>query len=298
MANILNKSNHPVLIKKIKLHIWSLRDELEEAIAQRLAESGSSNPNLDDIKEFYSRPPASTENDEDDDDNEDENDDIEAVAEDLFASSDDESEGDGEEEASPEQSEADENVEAADSEEGALEEADINATMADAAQEASDEGNSEEDASEAGESIEEAALTPEADESKPTLSYKRVYPKGDKLSTGYALMSDLNMETFLVFSRSGFYCGQTIVIELLIPQKFSVTAEVVRCEDISRTSRIISDSKANFRIQCVLTYNQPGERSALRNFLQSVEPEIPPPPKKVKRAVESDDDDEFEDLGF
>ena len=42
----------------------------------------------------------------------------------------------------------------------------------------------------------------------------------------------------------------------------------------------------------------PGERTKLRDFLKSVEPEIPEPPKKLKRPDDDEEDDDFDDLGF
>ncbi|MCT4641107.1 MAG: hypothetical protein N4A33_02345 [Bacteriovoracaceae bacterium] len=52
MSSIINKSNHPVLIKKIPVQIWTVRDEIEFAISQRYIQQ--ENPNIDDLKEYYS----------------------------------------------------------------------------------------------------------------------------------------------------------------------------------------------------------------------------------------------------
>ncbi|MBT4790640.1 MAG: hypothetical protein HON90_03640 [Halobacteriovoraceae bacterium] len=56
MSNILNKSNHPVEVKKISVRIWKLRDEIEAAIAKRMDENGhtdDSPADIEDIKEYY-----------------------------------------------------------------------------------------------------------------------------------------------------------------------------------------------------------------------------------------------------
>jgi hypothetical protein len=52
MSNIINKSNHPVQIKRINVRIWKFRDEIEKAIALRLIESNEQGIELDieDIK--------------------------------------------------------------------------------------------------------------------------------------------------------------------------------------------------------------------------------------------------------
>ncbi len=37
MSNIINKSSHPVEVKRIELKLWRLRDEIEAAIALRIS---------------------------------------------------------------------------------------------------------------------------------------------------------------------------------------------------------------------------------------------------------------------
>ncbi len=52
MASILNKSTHPVQVKKISLHTWRLRDEVEHMIAQRITPDNDS-PDIEDIKKYF-----------------------------------------------------------------------------------------------------------------------------------------------------------------------------------------------------------------------------------------------------
>ena len=55
MSNIINKSNHPVEIKRVELNIWKLRDEIESAIERRMAEKkpdDNSPLDIEDIKDF------------------------------------------------------------------------------------------------------------------------------------------------------------------------------------------------------------------------------------------------------
>lgn len=50
---IYGNSNHPVLIKKINLRIWTLRDEIEAIIRSRIEESSDERPNLLDLIQEY-----------------------------------------------------------------------------------------------------------------------------------------------------------------------------------------------------------------------------------------------------
>lgn len=56
MTNLLNKSNHPVEVKKVKVRIWTLRSEIEAAIENKLQNSegaDSSDLDISDIQTFY-----------------------------------------------------------------------------------------------------------------------------------------------------------------------------------------------------------------------------------------------------
>lgn len=277
---ILNRSNHPVYVKRINLLIWSLRDELEAAIAKRLEETTSGEPNLEDLKIFYGRPRRFYAG----------KDVLKSKTSSTNSNEDDENESSDETELDPSGNPMD------------------NDAMAMMAAVSGDEETAEDTKeAETGTDAEAEAATSEtnttsAPEKKTidpqTFMMNRIHPDAGKLAKGFALINDLDMDSFLFFSRNGFNRGQTIVVELVIPRRFTLTAEVIKCENISRRSRVISDEKPNFRIHAILTYNQPGEREALRSFLKSVEPDIPPPPKKLKKPDDGGDDDEFEDLGF
>jgi hypothetical protein len=47
---IHNSSNDPVLIKKISLKVWSLRDEIESRIKSELDENPEGDPNIENIR--------------------------------------------------------------------------------------------------------------------------------------------------------------------------------------------------------------------------------------------------------
>lgn len=107
------------------------------------------------------------------------------------------------------------------------------------------------------------------------------------------------MDQVLLFTKQDYVYGQNIVINFKIPNNFSSTIEVIKTVNIGRNSKIISASKMDYRILGKFLFKFPQERENLRNFLSSIEPDIPEPPKALKKAeVEDDDDDDFDDLGF
>src|SRR5665648_94701 len=50
--------------------------------------------------------------------------------------------------------------------------------------------------------------------------YQRQAPDLDKVSYGFTLLSDINMEHILSFTKDKFLYGQSVVVEFLIPQTF------------------------------------------------------------------------------
>lgn len=262
MSQIFNKSTHPVTVKRIAVRVWALRDEIEAAIDRRIKECEAAGTALyiDDIKEYYgmrtdqplSEQPqlqlvdgeaAPTENMDQM---------MEALASETPAAP---------EEAAP--------VEAAAPEAAAPELAAVEAAPSDAPVETAQKA----DEIIATQSPEAAAEAPKA----PHLQrpYTRTAPNSDKISYGFALLADINMEWILTFSKDGFIQGQSVVVEFLIPRPFMLSAEIMMCNNVSMRSRIISESKPDFRLQCRLTYALPGERTRLREFLTSVEPDLP-----------------------
>lgn len=117
--------------------------------------------------------------------------------------------------------------------------------------------------------------------------YQRQAPDLDQVSYGFVLLSDINMEQMLSFTKDKFLQGQSVVIEFLIPQNFMLTADVTYCHHYAMRSRIISSTKPDYRVQCKFTFNMKGERDNLRNFLKSIEPNIT---DKKKNKKDNEDD--------
>lgn len=257
---IFNKSHHPVEIKKISIRIWSLRDEIEAAIERRMKECEAAGIPLyiDDIKKFYKMRVDSPLNEESNvvelkdkkaEPEEEMNDLMETLGDEVKA-------------------EASEKAESSE----------------ETPKEASNTLN------EAEEILAEQKLKGiEAENPNPFLErpFTRQPPNLDKVSYGFSLLSDMNMESILSFAKDGFLHGQSVVIEFLIPQTFIVSAEVTYCSHYSLRSRIISTTKPDYRVQCKFTFAMPKERENLRNFLKSIEPNIQ---EKKKAKKEADDD--------
>lgn len=247
MSQIFNKSSHPVAVKRIPVRIWALRDEIEAAIDRRIKECEAAGTPLflDDIKEFYGmrtdkplagQPQLQLVPEAAENTPQDS---VDAMMEALAATA-------------PEEEKKEEVAAAPAPTEAVVEKADeIVASQTPA----------------------EKAEAPAAPHVQRT--YTRQVPDSAKVSYGFALLADVNMDWMLTFSKEKFIQGQSVVIEFLIPHPFMMSAEIIMCHNYAMRSRIISESKPDFRLQCRFTYPFPGERTRLREFLTSVEPVIP-----------------------
>lgn len=117
--------------------------------------------------------------------------------------------------------------------------------------------------------------------------FERQAPDLDKISYGFSLLSDINMDTILSFTKEKFLNGQSIVVEFLIPKPFMMMAKVTYCHHYAMRSRIISSTRPDYRVQCKFTYELKDERSNLRDFLKSISPTTG---EKKKLKKESEDD--------
>ena len=327
MPNIINKSNHPVEVKRVEVRVWKVRDEIETAISERISELNSkqeevitdpSKIEIDDIKEFYQRflsgdfiSDSKDEENSDKRNGQEESDtptedsnldssgnemDADALAMAAALAGDD---GDDEKEAEDEKEEEedppkDDEAESEDSkdDEAARMAAEMLGDQAPTAPEPT-----EMDAQAMVDSLTDSVLAPEKDE-QPKKEFVRPRPADEKTSPGFVLLADIQMDQVMIFTKKTYIQGQSIVIEFLTPKSFSILAEVITSINIARKSKIISTTKPDFRIQCRFQFKYPGDRGELRSFLQSVEPTIPDPPRKLKKPEGEEDDDDFNDLGF
>lgn len=268
---IHGNSNDPVLIKRIGLKIWSLRDEVENVVAKTLR----ANPEIKEldpetlaqIREEYAYKGA-----------------IENKANLSLVPDAEEGSSEGEdleaEMAAAMGGEGEQSEEASDSPDEQSGE-DLEAEMA-AAMGGGD------DAEAAGE---QAASGPV----KVIQRSSAIIPPS-KISRGVTVLSELSMDSLYFFGGEKFMEGQSIVIEFQIPKRFVVNADVVYCRPFNIRSRIISDKKVSYRIVARFTFLKEGERTLLRQFIQSIEPEIPVAPIKKPKVESNDDGDDFDGL--
>jgi hypothetical protein len=190
MANILNKSTHPVQVKKVSLKTWKLRDEIEHLISLRVTPDQST-PDIEDIKNYF------------------------------------------------------------------------------------DPNNKEQN-----------------------LEFNREAPASTV--SGEMILSDISMSGVLIFSEEKYTPGQNIGLKFNIPKSFILTAQIDNCLYQGRKSKVIGINKYHYRLQCVFEFKYESEKDALRDFLKSIEPDIPPAPLKLQNSKDqkSDSDDDFGDLGL
>ena len=326
MSSIINKSNHPVEIKKIPIRTWRLREEIEAAIAEEMAKSPDISPedlDISKIKDFYlnflsDTPDSSQTNDENEelDSNLDSSgnpmdDDAMAMMAALGGSDseEDSQEEDSQEEDSPPSEEASEETEEDEdaaamaaqmlADQGmATEENDAAADLA--AQMLADQGLGSKPDNDAADLAAEmlADQQPAHENKEKEKPFKRIRPLDEYTGGGFVLLSDIQMDQILFFSNRPYIHGQNIIVEFVIPKPFNIMIEVTMTSQVGRTSKVITANSNPNRIAGKIIYKFPGERALLREFLQSIEPEIPEPPKKLKKPDNDDDDDDFDDLGF
>ncbi len=278
---IYNKSAHPVEVKKISIRLWSLRDEIEAALGRRMKECEAAGVPLyiEDIKKFYNlTQEEQTPNNVVD---------IKKNSEDAMASMMEEISNEVKADDPPAE-ESKDVAEAAPANDSPPE-GDKVLNGGEAANEAANEENKV--LNQAEEIVAEQALQGlETKKPNPILErpYQRQAPDLEKVSYGFSFLSDINMDQILTFTKDKFLQGQSVVVEFLIPQNFMMTADITYCHHYARTSRIISTSKPDYRVQSRFAFSIPGERDNLRNFLKSIEPTLPPEKKTPKKESEDD----------
>ena len=116
---------------------------------------------------------------------------------------------------------------------------------------------------------------------------------------------DLDLYSFRL--SPGYCCGflftdqdltedQSLVIKFLIPKAFVLNADVLFSKIYNMSSRVISPNRLGYRVGLKFTFLKPGERTLLRQFLESIHPEVPEE-QEAKGGGEEEDEDEFGELG-
>jgi hypothetical protein len=273
---IHGNSSDPVFLKKISLKVWTLRSEIQAYIQEKAREGKTEELDafLAQLQEtFQSKGVVEAPVEEEPQGSlgsEGADDAYDAMAA-AMSEGGDEEEGEGE-------------AEEADAEEGAGGEDDADAM---AAQMLAENGIGEEE-----------TAPPE----KYNFDSYKVSIENSRLVRSSAFLAEITMDRIYFFSTEPFMEGQSIVIDFLIPKRFILNGNVFYCRTYNLQRRIISDKKPSYRVAVDFTFLRSGERSLLRQFLQSVEPDIPvvaPTPSGGDDDDFNDDDfDELDDLGL
>lgn len=196
---IHGKSSDPVLIKRIKLNVWTLRDEVEAAVKLRYKDGEK--PNIDDLIEIYK-------------------------------------------------------------DKGELP----------IAEDVDDEGGEPDP-----QALADAALSGEEADNVTPIKQSKVIKQfipdlsEDKLHNGSLLLSELYMEGMYFFCERQFTQGQSIVVDIQIPNRIILNGIVVFSRAFNMKSRIISQSSLPYRTGIKFSFLKEGERTLLRNFIKSFE---------------------------
>lgn len=289
---IHNNSADPVLIKKIHLQIWFLRDEIESVITNSL----TGDP--EEVKKTI------------------------ALLRNEYSGGGDE--GDGEEEPAPDNvldlpipgNEGDEDAEGEAEEVAEGEEATDENPEEENAEPIEENAEPTEEVKAAGEveevPFEEGAAPvktytlqdylPESNSNGEAVGQRRpALEPGQKLKA-MCFLSELNMDAIYFFCNEKMLAGQSVVIDFLVPNRFLVMAEVVNCRPYNMRSRIISATPHPYRVAARPLFIKPGERTLLREFLETVEPDLHAiaamnkAKKPVKKKEEDNDIDDLDDL--
>ena len=257
---IHNSSSDPVLIKKISLKIWSLRDEIETRIQEKV-DAGEIAPEsveekVLELRGEYTKKTASPDNV------------LQLKSGDALSNDEDEM---------ARAMAAIENEEAAEATETPPEEETANVVSMSPAPTENAEAN-----------LIRIQVEP------PNISE-------DKIFKGKTILSEISMDKMFFFSNKAFTEGQSIVIQFCIPKTFIVNADVIYCRPFNIKSRIISQNNYTHRMLIKFNFLKEGERALLRQFIQSIEPDVT---KIVKKAPNEDADsdegdfNELDDLGL
>jgi len=270
---IHGNSRDPVLIKKISLNVWLLKDEVQAVLKQKLEKSEGDKTKIpiNDLRSEYVGDSSSSD----------------APADAEIVSADNLDTGEDEMAAAIAEAEAEEAAKAAGEEPEASTE---------------DEGSEDTSADDMAAAMLEGQVPveEEAPAEEPGYIQRKPLVPADRLFKGRTILAEVDLKTMYFFCNENFMEGQSIVIEFLIPKRFVLNAEVIYCRKYNLKSRIISENKLPYRVVVNWSFLKEGERTLLRKFLQSVEPDVPEEIVPVKAPSSGGggggDDDDFDEL--
>lgn len=269
---IHHSSSDPVLIKKISLKVWTLRDEVEARVKEKveaLQDQEGSEIDLSDLKDAYTKKNNAS---------------AEVIAINPAAPLDD----------------------SEDEMKRAMEEAMGGGSAEAPNEEAPTEEGAEENAESAVETppAQDNNVTPlfatngnegnliDINVDMPPLAEEKIFK-------GKTVLAEIGMDRIFFFTNKLFTEGQSIVIKFEIPKTFIMNADVHYCRPFNLKSRVISQNNFQYRVMAKFSFLKEGERALLRQFLKSVEPETQAqaPVQEAKAEKEADSDfSELDDL--
>ncbi len=239
---IHNSSSDPVLIKKISLKIWSLRDEIEARLQEKLTAAPETDINIEEFRVQFLKSENSTSN-------------LVALktGADLDTSEDEMARAmAGGDDPEPEEPEA----------------------------------------------TTPETLIPTENANIINIVFAHPVVPEEKIFNGKTVLSEISMEKMFFFCNKGFTEGQSIVLQFCIPKMFLMNADILYCRPYNMQSRIISKNKYIYRVLIKFTFLKEGERALLRQFIQSIEPDLSKIETKEKSSKNEDDLSELDDLGL
>ena len=129
-----------------------------------------------------------------------------------------------------------------------------------------------------------------------TVIQRRPELEENQLYHAKTLLAEIAMDRMFFFCSETFTEGTSVVVEFCVPQRFVINAEVIYCRLYNMKSRIISKNKLPYRIAVDFNFLKEGERTLLRQFLKTIEPEVYEHLDSSKLNPTDDDDDEFSEL--
>lgn len=242
---IHNSTSDPVLIKKISLKIWSLRDEVEARLQEKLTSSPDTQINIEEFRVQFLKSGSAVNN----------------------------------------------NVSELKIIDPLLDNAEDEMARAMAGEEIPDPTNSSGTSSPESSPVEDANII--------NIIFTPPIVPEEKIYKGKTVLSEISMEKMFFFCNNAFTEGQSVVLQFCIPKIFVLNADILYCRPYNMQSRIISKNKFNYRVLIKFTFLKDGERALLRQFIQSIEPDLSKYKKNDKPAAKEDDDlSDLDNLGL
>ena len=93
----------------------------------------------------------------------------------------------------------------------------------------------------------------------------------NKIHQGSLILSEIDVDQMFFFCNRQYMGGQSIVIEFIIPNMFTLNAEILSGKPYDMKGRIISDKKLPYRTHVKFIFFDDKEKILLERFINSIE---------------------------